>query len=62
MGIAWLRMGHWDLAMVATTRSLWLAPFRPRGIAQWLASLGGPRIWDLLDPARARFRPHRDGS
>jgi glycosyltransferase involved in cell wall biosynthesis len=59
MGITWLRLGRWRPAMAATTRSLCLAPRRPKGVAQWLASLTGPRIWGLLDPARRRLQPPR---
>jgi Glycosyl transferase family 2 len=57
MGITWLRMGRWRPAVAATTRGLCLAPRRPKGIAQWLASLAGPRIWALLDPERWRLHP-----
>ena len=59
MGITWLRLGRWRPALAATTRSLWLAPRRPKGVAQWLASLAGPRIWALLDPDRRRRHPVR---
>jgi glycosyltransferase involved in cell wall biosynthesis len=57
MGITWLRMGRWRPAVAATTRGLCLAPRRLKGIAQWLASLAGPRIWALLDPERRRLHP-----
>jgi glycosyltransferase involved in cell wall biosynthesis len=57
MGITWLRLGHWRRAVTATTRALWLAPRRPKGVAQWLASLAGPRIWARLDPERRRLQP-----
>jgi len=57
MGITWLRLGRWRPAMAATTRSLFLAPRRAKGVAQWLASLAGPRIWALLDPDRPRLHP-----
>jgi glycosyltransferase involved in cell wall biosynthesis len=57
MGITWLRMGRWGRAVAATTRALWLAPRRPKGVAQWLASLAGPHIWAQLDPERRRLRP-----
>jgi glycosyltransferase involved in cell wall biosynthesis len=59
MGITWLRLGRWGPALTATTRGLWLAPRRPKGVAQWLASLAGPRIWALLDPERRRLGPPR---
>jgi glycosyltransferase involved in cell wall biosynthesis len=59
MGITWLRLGRWRPALAATTRSLCLAPRRPKGVAQWLASLAGPRIWALLDPAGRRLHPSR---
>lgn len=52
IGIAWLRMGRWGPAVAATTASLRVDPARPRGMAQWLASLAGPRVWALLDPRR----------
>ena len=52
IGIAWLRMGRWGPAVAATTASLRVDPARPRGVAQWLASLAGPRVWALLDPRR----------
>ena len=61
MGLAWLRMGRWGPAVVATTRALRRAPWRPRGAAQWLASLAGPRVWALLDPG-ARNHRTRAGS
>jgi glycosyltransferase involved in cell wall biosynthesis len=54
MGITWLRLGRWAPAVRATTLALRLAPWRPKGVAQWLASLAGPRIWSLLDPRHAR--------
>jgi glycosyltransferase involved in cell wall biosynthesis len=57
MGITWLRMGHWGRAVAATTRALRLAPRRPKAVAQWLASLAGPRIWAQVDPERRRLRP-----
>jgi glycosyltransferase involved in cell wall biosynthesis len=57
MGITWLRMGRWHRAVAATTRALWLAPRRPKGVVQWLASLAGPRIWAQLDPERRRLQP-----
>jgi glycosyltransferase involved in cell wall biosynthesis len=60
MGITWLRLGRWRPALAATTRGLWLAPRRPKGVAQWLASLAGPRIWALLDPEPRRPGPARD--
>jgi glycosyltransferase involved in cell wall biosynthesis len=59
MGITWLRLGRWRPAMAATTRGLFLAPRRAKGVAQWLASLAGPRIWAHLDPARPRLHPSR---
>jgi glycosyltransferase involved in cell wall biosynthesis len=52
IGIAWLRMGRWGPAVAATTASLRADPARPKGVAQWLASLAGPRVWALLDPRR----------
>jgi hypothetical protein len=57
MGITWLRMGRWGRAVAATTRALWLAPRRPKGVAQWLASLAGPHLWGQLDPERRQLRP-----
>jgi glycosyltransferase involved in cell wall biosynthesis len=57
MGITWLRLGRWRRAVAATTRALWLAPRRPKGVAQWLASLAGPRVWAQLDPERRRLHP-----
>ena len=57
MGITWLRLGCWRRAVAATTHALWLAPRRPKGVAQWLASLAGPRIWTQLDPERRRLQP-----
>jgi glycosyltransferase involved in cell wall biosynthesis len=57
MGITWLRLGCWRRAVAATTHALWLAPRRPKGVAQWLASLAGPRIWTRLDPERRRLQP-----
>jgi glycosyltransferase involved in cell wall biosynthesis len=59
MGITWLRLGRWGPAVRATTRALRLAPRRPKGVAQWLASLAGPHVWALLDPERRRLHPHR---
>ena len=56
MGITWLRLGRWAPAVRATTRALRLAPWRPKGVAQWLASLAGPRVWALLDPRHPRPR------
>jgi GT2 family glycosyltransferase len=61
MGITWLRLGRWRRAVAATTRALCLAPRRPKGVAQWLASLAGPRIWALLDPERRRLKPATQG-
>jgi glycosyltransferase involved in cell wall biosynthesis len=58
MGITWLRLGRWDPAVEATTRALRLAPRRPKGVAQWLASLAGPHVWALVDPERRRLHPH----
>jgi hypothetical protein len=59
MGITWLRLGRWRPALAATTHAIWLAPRRPKGVAQWLASLAGPRIWAQLDPARRGLHPPR---
>jgi glycosyltransferase involved in cell wall biosynthesis len=56
IGIAWLRLGRWGPAVAATSRALRVAPGRPRAVAQWLASLAGPRVWAAVDPERARFR------
>jgi GT2 family glycosyltransferase len=52
MGITWLRLGRWSSAVRATSRALRLAPQRPKGVAQWLASLAGPHVWALLHPQR----------
>jgi glycosyltransferase involved in cell wall biosynthesis len=49
VGIAWLRMGHWRLAVSATTAALRIAPAHPRVFTRWLASLAGPRVWALID-------------
>jgi glycosyltransferase involved in cell wall biosynthesis len=62
MGITWLRLGRWRPALRATTRGLRLAPRRPKGVAQWLASLAGPRIWALVDPERRRLHAPRQFS
>jgi glycosyltransferase involved in cell wall biosynthesis len=56
VGIAWLRLGRWGPAVAATSRSLRLAPGRPKGVGQWAASLAGPRVWALVDPRRDRLR------
>ena len=53
MGLARLRLGQWGPAVALSARALRLAPCRPKGIAQLLASLAGPRVWSLLDRARA---------
>jgi glycosyltransferase involved in cell wall biosynthesis len=56
IGISWLRMGRWDLAVAATTAGLRAAPARPKGVAQWLASLAGPRAWAMLATVHRAFR------
>lgn len=57
MGMTWLRLGRWGAAVAATTRAVRLAPVRVKGLAQWLASLAGPRVWTMLDRGPARPRP-----
>jgi glycosyltransferase involved in cell wall biosynthesis len=61
MGLAWLRMGRWGPAVVASTRAVLLSPWRPKGVAQLLASLAGPRVWALLDQVARTYRAAQAG-
>ena len=54
MGLAQLRMGHWGPAVAASAQALLAAPRSARNAGQLLASLAGPGVWALLDPATHR--------
>ena len=49
VAIGLLRLGRWGPAVTVSTAALRLAPWRPKGVAGWLASLAGPRVFALID-------------